>query len=124
MVPHSVFAQGPPSRGFWRAGAVVWRALDGIPAGDNTSSVPQYQPFQRFNPAPPGAPLGWMCTQGGQPGTWANVSTPLVATAEPQAVSEAGVGGGEGEVAELRAEVKELREAVRALAARDAGRSI
>ena len=53
----------------------------------------------------------------------ANISTPLVATAEPQAVSEAGVGGGEGEVAELRAEVKELREAVRALAARDAGRS-
>jgi hypothetical protein len=48
---HSVYAQGPPTTGYWKEGMVVWRALDGIPAGNETSSVPQYQPIQKFTPA-------------------------------------------------------------------------
>ena len=101
---HSVYAQGPPSAGYWREGMVVWRALEGIPAGNETTSVPQYQPIQKFSPAAPGAPLGWVCTQGGQPGEWANVSGPVASQQHAQRQDR--------EIAELREELAALRKMV------------
>ena len=112
---HAVYAQGAPTEGHWRVGQVVWRALDGIPDGNETITVPQYDPFQKFVPPAPGAPLGWVCTLGGQPGSWSNVSSPIIGTAVAQPSSS---GETRRELAELRAQVSELREAVQALAAR------
>ena len=112
---HAVYAQGPPTEGYWRIGQVVWRALTGIP--DGSISVPQYDPFQKYVPPAPGAPIGWVCTFGGQPGQGVNVSSPLAAAA-PAPTTTPSEERSNRELEGLRAEVAELREAVRVLGAR------
>ena len=42
---HAIYAQGAPTEGHWRVGQVVWRALDGIPDGNETITVPQVPPL-------------------------------------------------------------------------------
>lgn len=49
-------AVAPPSKGRWRAGSVVWnRAVWDV----NVTG---------------GQPVGWVCSEAGKPGRWANLS--------------------------------------------------
>jgi hypothetical protein len=85
---HTVYAQASPAAGSWRRGQIVWRATDTM-VND------------------PNAPLGWVCTLSGQPGQWANVSSPLAvaAVSRQQEVSNM----------ELQVQVTKLQEAVQKL---------
>ena len=109
VTAHRVFATGPPEAGIWKTGSVVWQEVHQPAKFSNGSArvaqYPEYEPFQEWAEQEPGAPLGWACAKGGEPGTWVNIS----AIGEQQPV-EAGIAG-ETEVA-LRQEVDELRQIV------------
>ena len=95
---------------------IVWRALDGIPDGNQTTTVPQYQPIQKFAPAAPGAALGWICVQGGQPGQWENITTPLAVGGTTTSTTTLEEGAPQnGEIAAMRKELALLRAAVKDL---------
>ena len=40
-----------------------------------TATFPQYEPFQVWQEQAQGTPLGWACAEGGEPGTWVNISS-------------------------------------------------
>jgi hypothetical protein len=115
---HRVFATAPPSAGIWKTGQIVWQEVH-RPSRYNNGSIrvatyPEYEPFQEWEEQAPGAPLGWVCAKGGEPGRWVNVSS----IGEHAAAAAAGGGGGEEESAALREEVTELRRVVEALVGR------
>jgi hypothetical protein len=57
-----VEASRPPRSGVWRAGQIVHNRLPRMAVLGEAGSPP----------------LGWLCVQSGQPGVWANISSPLL----------------------------------------------
>ena len=144
VTAHRVFATGPPSAGIWKTGQVVWLEVHKPALYENGSirvaTFPEYEPFQEWEEQAPGAPLGWMCANGGEPGHWvavtgeqqapagaARLDAASVAVAAAVAGGGAGgAGGGDGgggsggdeERVALREELAELRQVVHALVGR------
>lgn len=119
--PHRVFASAPPARGIWKNGQVVWREVHAPSRYDNGSfrvvSYPEYEPFQVWEEELPGAPLGWVCIEGGEPGKWANLSsTGAEQPATPAKLSSSGAAevvlGGDGEERSAREEIAGLRRVI------------
>ena len=121
VTAHRVFATGPPSAGIWKTGQIVWQEVHKPARHENGSfrvaTYPFYEPFQEWEDQTPGAPLGWACAKGGEPGQWVNITTSVGEHSEQAAVAASG-GHGEEERVALRGEVAELRQAVEALVGR------
>ena len=125
---HRVFANAPPEVGVWKTGHIVWREVHAPLRYENGSyrvvSYPEYEPFQVWKEQLPGAPLGWVCVEGGEPGKWVNMSfggteQPATARQSTDASTKGGVLGREdAETLALRSEVAELRRVVEALVGR------
>ena len=117
---HRVFANESPTAGLWKTGQVVWQEVRKPSRWANGSirvaTYPEYEPFQEWEEQASGAPLGWVCAKGGEPGRWVNISS--------VGVGQRAVDGGEEEEEEeeekavLRGEVSELRKVVAALVGR------
>ena len=86
-----------------------------------TATFPQYEPFQLWQEQEQGTPLGWVCSYGGEPGVWVNVSSSSIGT-DGTLLSLPGPGGDpeeeglrDDELAGLRATVVALARRVAAL---------
>jgi hypothetical protein len=106
---HRVYASGPPSAGLWKKGQIVWQEVHRPSLWANGSvrvaTYPEYEPFQEWEEQALGTPMGWVCSKGGEPGQWLNMSS-------------IGPDGSEEEKVVLQEEVAELRKVVEALVVR------
>jgi hypothetical protein len=55
-----------------------------------TATFPKYDPFQLWREQEQGTPLGWVCSHGGEPGVWVNISSGSIGTDGTLVMAEAG----------------------------------